>query len=99
MPPSVTLWQKLLKRPTRVYVADAKAFADVLERHGVHVRTLGVGRTAWRPLQLIRAGLRLRWHVRARRADIVHAHMVHANLLSRIALRCFTRNANVNLAS
>jgi glycosyltransferase involved in cell wall biosynthesis len=73
-------------RPTRVHAADAKAFADVLERHGVHVQTLGVGRTAWRPLQLIRAGLRLRRHVRARRPDIVHAHMVHANLLSRVCL-------------
>jgi glycosyltransferase involved in cell wall biosynthesis len=54
---------------------------DDLERDGIRVQTLGMKRGLPDP----RAIVRLSMLIRAFRPTIVHAHMVHANILTRLA--------------
>jgi glycosyltransferase involved in cell wall biosynthesis len=51
-----------------------------LEEAGITLEHLGITRSSWDP----RAVIRLRRIVRGRRPRIVHSHMVHANLLTRV---------------
>jgi len=69
-----------------VCMTDPDAFVEQLEAEDVEVTSLGMPRGVPDP----RAVWRLRRIVQAFKPDIVHAHMVHANLLGRIA-RLFCR--------
>jgi glycosyltransferase involved in cell wall biosynthesis len=60
-------------------LSECRAYAD-LPAAGVPVRHLGMTRGRPDP----RAVLRLAAHLRRRRTDVVHAHMIHANLLARV---------------
>ncbi len=64
-----------------VCMIDPDAFVQQLEAEDIEVRSLGMPRGIPDP----RAIWRMRRLVRAFKPDIVHAHMVHANLLGRIA--------------
>lgn len=60
-------------------LVEPRTHSARLEGHGIEVRTLGMRRGIPDP----RALLRLRSIVRSFQPDIVHSHMVHANLLAR----------------
>lgn len=60
---------------------DAEAFEDELEGLGIPVHSLGMQRGVADP----RGISRLVKLVRTMRPDVVHSHMVHANLLARVA--------------
>jgi glycosyltransferase involved in cell wall biosynthesis len=64
-----------------VCMIDPNAFVQQLESESIEVVSLGMPRGIPDP----RAIWRLRRLVRAFNPDIVHAHMVHANLLGRVA--------------
>lgn len=59
---------------------------------GVRVLCLDLDRNQKDLLSLLRAALKFRRHISAISPDIVHAHMVHANLFSRVALAFTGRN-------
>lgn len=63
-----------------VSLMEPRALTDELRAHGVEIRSLGMkrGQADWRGL------VKLRKIVREFRPDIVHSHMVHANLLARV---------------
>ncbi len=63
-----------------------RAFEDALAAHGVPVTSLEISRERKSLVQVLAAAWRFRRHVRRHRPDVVHAHMVHANLFSRLAL-------------
>ena len=63
-----------------------KAYVDQLEAAGVIVRTLGISRQTPDFRAVLLAAFRLRRLVAIRRPEIVHSHMVHANLFARLAL-------------
>src|SRR5687768_14642609 len=69
-----------------VSMRPPEAHVDVLEQAGVEVASLDMRRRVPDP----RGVLALAQHVRRRRPDVVHSHMVHANLLAR-ATRPFAR--------
>jgi len=60
--------------------------SEKLETSGVPVVCLNMHRENKNPGTFVRATMRLRQHLRSSRPDVVHSHMVHANLLSRVAL-------------
>jgi glycosyltransferase involved in cell wall biosynthesis len=62
------------------------AYVDRLQAVGIRVDTLGLDRQRQSPLSILRAALHFRRAMAARRPNIVHAHMVHANLFCRAAL-------------
>lgn len=64
-----------------VTMRDAEAYQAELAALGIPLTSLGMRRGVADP----RALLRLAAEVRARRPDVVHSHMVHANLLARLA--------------
>lgn len=64
-----------------VTLIDPVALTEELDAANVPWASLGIRRGVPDP----RAALRLRRHVRTFRPDVVHAHMVHANLLARLA--------------
>lgn len=65
---------------TLVSMRDAEAFEDELNQLGIPVHSLGMQRGVGDPTALFRLA-RL---VRSSRPDVVHSHMVHANLLARL---------------
>ncbi len=67
-------------RVTVVSLREPEAFVPELTRAGVHVVSLGMHRG----VADLRGIVRLARAVRRFRPDIVHSHMVHANLLSRV---------------
>ena len=76
------LAMRLQARGWRVDVVSMRkpqALTDELERAGVSVQTLGMRKGSPDP----RAIFRLARIIRQRRIEIVHSHMVHANLLAR----------------
>jgi glycosyltransferase involved in cell wall biosynthesis len=82
----VELAERLCRRGWRVHIASMLAPTAFLERlaaAGVTVHTLGMRRGIGDP----RAVVRLARLVRSLRPDVVHSHMVHANLLARVT-RC-----------
>ena len=66
--------------PTVVSLLDTVPRGSTLRAHGIPVKTLGMRRG----LPDIRGIWRLRNILAEARPDVVHAHMVHANLLARI---------------
>jgi glycosyltransferase involved in cell wall biosynthesis len=68
------------RRVTVVTLIPPVALADDLRRQGVEVLTLNMRPGRPNPL----AALRLLKIVRARRPQVLHAHIVHANLLARL---------------
>jgi len=69
-----------------VSLTEPKAFTVEFEEAGIPVACLNMHRTRKNPGTFICAVMRLRQHVRSSRPDIVHSHMVHANILARLAL-------------
>lgn len=69
-----------------VSLVQPQVLHNALEANGVSVMTLEIRREHRSLVQVLVAAYRFRRHVRRRRPDIVHAHMVHANLFSRLAL-------------
>jgi len=75
-----------------------KAYVDELEAAGIHVSSLGIARKIPDPRPI----LRLVRIIRSWQPDVVHSHMVHANLLARIVrplapanvLICTAHNTN-----
>jgi len=71
-----------------VSLTEPKALSTTLEAAGIPVMCLNMQRDRKNPGAFVRAAMQLRRHVRISRPDIVHSHMVHANILARIALAC-----------
>jgi len=69
-----------------VSLTEPKAFVAELEADGISVVCLNMHREHKNPGTFFRAARKLRRHVRSSRPDVVHAHMVHANILARLAL-------------
>ncbi|AMW05622.1 glycosyltransferase [Gemmatimonas phototrophica] len=89
----VALATRLQARGWRVHVAtmlEPTAFLPELEAAGIVVHRLGMRRGVADP----RALLRLASVVRQVRPDVVHSHMVHANLLARMT-RLFASTPNL----
>lgn len=63
-----------------VTLIPPKAYVEELAQEGIPVATLGMRRRVPDP----RAILRLARHIRQWKPDIVHSHMVHANILARV---------------
>ena len=63
-----------------VTMRDPEAFEDELRTLGIPLHSLAMRRGVGDP----RALVRLARLVRAERPDVVHSHMVHANLLARL---------------
>lgn len=97
----VQLCREFLNRghqPMIVSMIKPEAYLDELDKLGVEVRTLGMTKGVPDP----RAVFRLRRIVQQFRPDIVHSHLVHANILARVtrlfismpALICTAHNVN-----
>lgn len=69
-----------------ISLSAPKAFVDELVASGAVVRSLDLTREKKTPLALARSVFALRQLLRSINPDVVHAHMVHANLLTRLAL-------------
>ena len=61
------------------------AYSEQLRSAGVPVVDLGVQRQDQTWSAAVRAILQLRRKLRQKKTDIIHSHMVHANILSRLA--------------
>lgn len=71
-----------------VSLMQPKAFVEELEALGVHVFSTKLSRKS--PVALVSAAIKIRRHLIKFKPDIVHSHLVHANILSRV-LRLFYR--------
>lgn len=63
---------------------EPRAHVQALESARIVVATLGLEQARATPARMAGALLRARRHIVARGADVVHAHMVHANILMRL---------------
>lgn len=63
-----------------------RALVDELEAHGVPIQHLGLVRSGRSVIGAFHAIFALRRLIRKAQPDIVHAHMVHANIATRLAL-------------
>ncbi len=78
---AVDLADRLAARGHRVALAYLVGDAVVSPRPEVELLPLGFGKS---PLGMLRGCLRLRRLLRQWRPDVVHSHMVHANLIARV---------------
>jgi len=69
-----------------VSLLEPKAFTVELEDAGISIVCLNMHRERKKSGTFVRAAMGLRRHIRLSRPDIVHSHMVHANILARLAL-------------
>lgn len=63
-----------------------RAFVDELQSEGVQVSSLEISRAQWTPWMIASAFGKARSLLRKRRPELIHAHMVHANLFSRLVV-------------
>jgi len=69
-----------------VSLTEPKALSTELEIAGIPVICLNMHRSRKNPSTFICAAIKLRQYIQSSQPDIVHSHMVHANILARIAL-------------
>jgi glycosyltransferase involved in cell wall biosynthesis len=69
-----------------VTLISPKAFVDELQSVGVQVRSLDLRRGENSPMVLAKSVLALRRFIHGSAPAIVHSHMVHANILTRLAV-------------
>lgn len=69
-----------------VSLLQPSAYVERLTSAGIRVLSLDLGRDQKNPLSVARIASRFRRHIRAVSPDIVHSHMVHANLFARLTL-------------
>lgn len=69
-----------------------RAFVDELQSEGIHVSSLEISRTQWSPWMIASAFVKARSVLKGSRPELVHAHMVHANLFTRLVATTLPRN-------